>query len=70
MTGLLRLPSTNRFPALWASLTISALGDQLTLVAIPTLAILGLGAGPLAVGALAAAGWLASLRAWRWSEPG
>jgi MFS family permease len=59
MTGLLRLPTTNRFPALWSSLTISALGDQLTLVAIPTLAILGLGAGPLAVGALAAAGWLA-----------
>ena len=53
--GLLR-----RHPAfrnLWIGQTISVFGDQVSLLALPLVAVLTLDAGPLAVGVLSAAGW-------------
>jgi MFS family permease len=53
--GLLR-----RHPAfrnLWIGQTISVFGDQITMIALPLVAVLTLDAGPLAVGVLVAAGW-------------
>jgi MFS family permease len=53
--GILR-----RHPAfrnLWLGQTISVFGDQVSLLALPLVAVLTLDAGPLAVGVLAAAGW-------------
>ncbi len=53
--GLLR-----RHPAfrnLWIGQTISVFGDQISIIALPLVAVLTLDAGPLAVGVLAAAGW-------------
>jgi MFS family permease len=53
--GLLR-----RHPAfrnLWIGQTISVFGDQITMIALPLVAVLTLDAGPFAVGVLAAAGW-------------
>jgi MFS family permease len=53
--GLLR-----RHPAfrnLWFGQTISVFGDQITMIALPLVAVLTLDAGPFAVGVLAAAGW-------------
>jgi Major Facilitator Superfamily len=47
------------FRRLWAAQTISVFGDAITLVALPTAAILVLHAGSLTVGALTAAAWLA-----------
>lgn len=44
---------------MWAAQTISVFGDAVTLVALPTVAVLVLGAGALAVGALTAASWAA-----------
>jgi MFS family permease len=45
------------FRNLWFGQTISVFGDQITMIALPLVAVLTLDAGPLAVGVLAAAGW-------------
>jgi hypothetical protein len=45
------------FRSLWLGQTVSVFGDQISLLALPLVAIATLDAGPLAVGALAAAGW-------------
>lgn len=42
------------FRALWLGQTVSALGTQVSMVALPLIAVLGLGAGPFEVGLLAA----------------
>jgi MFS family permease len=57
--GLLR-----RHPAfrnLWLGQTISVFGDQITMIALPLVAIVTLDSGAFAVGVLAAAGWLPHL---------
>jgi MFS family permease len=59
LAGVFRLPVAGGFPNLWAAQTVSVFGDQLTLFAMPTLAILGLHAGPFEAGLLAASGWVA-----------
>jgi MFS family permease len=46
------------FARLWAGQTVSELGSQVTILALPTLAVLGFHAGPAAVGTLVAAGRL------------
>src|SRR5262245_56291805 len=56
--GVARDPNFARF---WAAETISTIGSQFTAVALPLLAVLGLGASPQAVGLLAAAGGLPHL---------
>ena len=56
--GLWRHPD---FLRLWAGQTVSLLGSQITLVALPLVAILTLGASPFQVGLLAAAGNLPTL---------
>lgn len=53
---LLRRPGP--FRALWAANTISLLGDQVTLLAVPLLAVLQLHAGPAQMGLLTAVAWL------------
>lgn len=53
--GLLRRRPA--FRNLWIGQTISVFGDQVSLLALPLVAVLTLDAGPLAVGVLAAAGW-------------
>ena len=53
-----------RYPAfrnLWAGQTISVFGDQITMIALPLVAVVTLDAGPFAVGVLAAAAWLPHL---------
>lgn len=47
------------FRRLWAAQTISVLGDSVTIVALPSVAILSLHASSLTVGFLNAAGWSA-----------
>lgn len=42
------------FRALWFGQTVSALGTQVSMVALPLIAVLGLGAGPFELGILAA----------------
>jgi predicted MFS family arabinose efflux permease len=59
LARIFRLPVAGGFPNLWAAQTVSVFGDQLTLFAVPTLAILGLHAGPFEAGLLAASGWVA-----------
>lgn len=49
----LRLPGD--FEKLWAGVTISAVGSQVTVLAVPLTAVLLLGAGPVETGALIAA---------------
>ena len=46
--------SGDAFRALWLGQTVSALGTQVSMVALPLIAVLGLGAGPFEVGVLAA----------------
>jgi MFS family permease len=46
------------FARLWTGQSVSELGSQVTILAFPTLAVLGFHAGPAAVGALVAAGRL------------
>lgn len=46
------------FARLWTGQTVSELGSQVTVLALPTLAVLGFHAGPAAVGLLVAAGRL------------
>lgn len=53
---LLRRPGP--FRALWAAHSISLLGDQVTLLAVPLLAVLQLHAGPAQMGLLTAVAWL------------
>ena len=53
--GLLRRHAA--FRNLWFGQTISVFGDQITLIALPLVAVLTLDAGPFAVGVLTAAGW-------------
>jgi predicted MFS family arabinose efflux permease len=48
------------FRLLWAGQSVSTLGSSVTILALPTLAILTLGAGPLQVGLLEAAQFLPS----------
>jgi Na+/melibiose symporter-like transporter len=55
--GVLR--RNQAFRSLWAAQTVSVFGDAVTLVALPTVAVLVLDAGAFAVGALTAAGWAA-----------
>jgi predicted MFS family arabinose efflux permease len=59
LAAAFRLPVAGGFPNLWAAQTVSVFGDQLTLLAIPTLAIVGLHASPFEAGLLAASGWIA-----------
>ena len=49
------------FRNLWLGQTISVFGDQVTMIALPLVAIVTLDSGALAVGFLAAAGWLPHL---------
>jgi MFS family permease len=49
------------FRNLWLGQLISVFGDQVTMIALPLVAVVTLDAGPLAVGVLAAAGWLPHL---------
>jgi MFS family permease len=49
------------FARMWASLTVSSLGDRFTSLALPTVAILALGAGSTTVGLLAMFGELPEL---------
>ena len=49
------------FRNLWFGQTISVFGDQITMLALPLVAIVTLDSGALAVGVLAAAGWLPHL---------
>ena len=53
------LARSRGFRLLWAAHTVSAFGDAITLVALPSVAILTLHASGLAVGALSAAQGLA-----------
>jgi MFS family permease len=57
-TALLRRPAFRRF---WGAQTVSLLGDQVTVLAMPLLAALTLGAGPADVGYLTAAALLPNL---------
>jgi MFS family permease len=49
------------FRRLWAAQSISGVGDQVTLLALPLVAVLRLGATPAQMGLLTAAGWLPHL---------
>jgi MFS family permease len=53
------LACNREFRRLWAAQTISVFGDAVTSVAVPSVAVLALHAGPLTVGVLNAAGWSA-----------
>lgn len=46
------------FRLLWAGESVSRLGSSVTSVALPLVAVVSLGAGPLAVGLLSGAVWL------------
>jgi MFS family permease len=59
LARILRLPGGPPFASLWTALSISVFGDQITAVAVPTIAILALGVGPFEAGLLAAAAWIA-----------
>ncbi len=52
------LRETGAFRVYWAGETISLVGDQITLLAVPVVAVLILHAGPGAMGLLVAAAWL------------
>jgi MFS family permease len=56
MIGLSRRAAAppDAFGALWFGQTVSAVGTQVSMVALPLIAVLGLGAGPLELGLLAA----------------
>lgn len=57
-----RLLSGNRdFARMWASMTVSLLGDRFTALALPTTAIVVLHAGPVTVGVLSMCGTLPDL---------
>ena len=57
-----RLLSGNRdFARMWASMTVSLLGDRFTTLALPTTAIVVLHAGPVTVGLLSMCGTLPDL---------
>jgi MFS family permease len=49
------------FRALWSAHTVSLFGDQISLLAIPLVAVLALGAGPTQMGLLTAAGLVPNL---------
>ena len=55
------LRDTPEFRRLWVGQTISVLGDQVTLIALPLVAVLALGAQPAEMGYLTAAGLLPHL---------
>ncbi|GIF21640.1 MFS family permease [Actinoplanes tereljensis] len=55
---LLRRPTFRRY---WAAQTVSLFGDQVTLLAMPLLAVLAVGAGPAEMGYLTAAALLPNL---------
>ncbi|MEV4350323.1 MFS transporter [Actinoplanes sp. NPDC049596] len=56
--GLLRQAAFRRY---WAAQTVSLMGDQVTLVAVPLVAVLVVGAGPAQMGFLTAAALLPNL---------
>jgi predicted MFS family arabinose efflux permease len=56
--GLLREAAFRRY---WGAHTVSLVGDQITLIAVPLLAVLAVGAGPAQMGYLTAAGLLPNL---------
>jgi predicted MFS family arabinose efflux permease len=56
---VLRIPGGWPFVSLWSALTVSVFGDAVTRIALPTIAILGLGVGPFEAGLLSAASWIA-----------
>ncbi|HZM76956.1 MAG TPA: MFS transporter [Candidatus Limnocylindrales bacterium] len=56
--NLLSRPAFRRY---WTAQTVSLFGDEITLLALPLLAILATGAGPAQMGALTAAGLIPSL---------
>ncbi|WP_127509475.1 MFS transporter [Actinoplanes solisilvae] len=58
MTSLLREAAFRRY---WTAQTVSLIGDQVTLIAVPLLAVLAVGAGPAQMGYLTAAGLLPNL---------
>ena len=58
--GLLRRRGPFRW--FWIGQTISLFGDQITLVALPLVAVLLLGAGAAEMGFLTAAAWLPTER--------
>ena len=49
------------FRRLWVAQSVSVAGDQVTLLALPLIAVLRLGASPAQMGLLTAAGWLPHL---------
>ncbi|MEO6208345.1 MAG: MFS transporter, partial [Candidatus Limnocylindrales bacterium] len=55
------LRDTPEFRRLWMGQTISVVGDQVTLIALPLVAVLALGAQPAEMGYLTAAGLLPHL---------
>jgi MFS family permease len=57
--GLVREPGP--FRVFWAGQTVSLVGDQVSLIAVPLVAVLVLHAGPAEMGYLVAAAWLPSL---------
>src|SRR5262249_28104109 len=57
--ALIREPGP--FRVFWTGQSISLLGDQVSLVAVPLVAVLVLRAGPAQMGSLVAAAWLPSL---------
>ncbi|MBM2621394.1 MFS transporter [Actinoplanes sp. LDG1-06] len=57
-TGLLRETAFRRY---WGAQTVSLVGDQITLIAVPLLAVLAVGAGPAQMGYLTAAALLPNL---------
>jgi MFS family permease len=56
--ALLRRPTFRRY---WSAQTVSLFGDQITLLAVPLLAVLAIGSGPAEMGYLTAASLLPSL---------
>jgi MFS family permease len=58
LPALLRQTSFRRY---WSAQTVSLLGDQVSLLALPLLAVLGTGAGPAEMGYLTAAALIPSL---------
>nr|WP_221379966.1 MFS transporter [Actinoplanes polyasparticus] len=60
-SGPVRLLREVAFRRYWSAQTVSLLGDQITLIALPLLAVVALGAGPAQMGYLTAAALLPNL---------
>ncbi|WP_250002664.1 MFS transporter [Actinoplanes sp. M2I2] len=59
--GPVRLLRETAFRRYWSAQTVSLVGDQITLIAVPLLAVLAVGAGPAQMGYLTAAALLPNL---------